>query len=247
MDKQIILQTQNLSKKFKDKYVVNSLSMKVKQGDIYGFLGPNGAGKTTTLKMILGFLEPTKGSIHIYNKNMEDNKEKALQALGAMVEEPKFYENLTGRKNLQVIAELYGDKAKSRVDEVLKIVEMKDAADKKVRDYSLGMKQRLGIARAFLNDPDLIILDEPTNGLDPYGMKSIRELIIKLTKNYNKTFIVSTHLLSEVELMCNRVGIIHNGYLIEEMDMEEVYEKKLKGISLEDYFIALTQEGRKYE
>jgi len=163
-----------------------------------------------------------------------------------MIETPKFYENLTGRKNLQVIAELYGKKAKSRVDEVLEIVEMKDAGDKKVKEYSMGMKQRLGIARAFLNDPQLIILDEPTNGLDPYGMKSIRELIIKLTKKYNKTFIVSTHLLNEVELMCNKVGIIHNGSLIEEIDMIELDKKKSKDISFEDYFISLTQEGRNY-
>lgn len=246
MNKKYILQTENLSKKIKGRYVVNNLSIKIKQGDIYGFLGPNGAGKTTTLKMILGFLRPTKGNIYFYDKTMEHYKNQSLRFIGAMIETPTFYENLTGRKNLQIIAELYGKKAKERVDEVLEIVEMKEAADKKVKEYSLGMKQRLGIARAFLNDPDIIILDEPTNGLDPYGMKSIRELIIKLKKKYNKTFIVSTHLLSEAELMCNRIGIIHNGKLIEELDMEAVQQIKLKGTSFEDYFISLTQEERKY-
>jgi len=246
MNEKVMLQTKNLSKKFKKDYVVKDLNIEVQQGDIYGFLGPNGAGKTTTLKIILGFLNPTQGEAYIYGKSIKDNKNEILRTVGAMIETPKFYENLTGRKNLQVIAELYGKKAKSRVDEVLEIVEMKDAGDKKVKEYSMGMKQRLGIARAFLNDPQLIILDEPTNGLDPYGMKSIRELIIKLTKKYNKTFIVSTHLLNEVELMCNKVGIIHNGSLIEEIDMIELDKKKSKDISFEDYFISLTQEGRNY-
>jgi len=246
MNEKVMLQTKNLSKKFKKDYVVKDLNIEVQQGDIYGFLGPNGAGKTTTLKIILGFLNPTQGEAYIYGKSIKDNKNEILKTVGAMIETPKFYENLTGRKNLQVIAELYGKKAKSRVDEVLEIVEMKDAGDKKVKEYSMGMKQRLGIARAFLNDPQLIILDEPTNGLDPYGMKSIRELIIKLTKKYNKTFIVSTHLLNEVELMCNKVGIIHNGSLIEEIDMIELDKKKSKDISFEDYFISLTQEGRNY-
>jgi len=246
MNKKIMLQTKDLSKKFKKDYVVKDLNIEVHQGDIYGFLGPNGAGKTTTLKMILGFLNPTEGDSFIYGKSIKENKNEILRSVGAMIETPKFYENLTGRKNLQVIAELYGKEAKARVDEVLEIVEMKDTGNKKVKEYSMGMKQRLGIARAFLNDPQLIVLDEPTNGLDPYGMKSIRELITKLTKKYNKTFIVSTHLLNEVELMCNKVGIIHNGILIEEIDMKELGEKKSKDISFEDYFISLTQEGRNY-
>ena len=246
MDKKIILQTKNLSKRFKKDYVVKNLNIEVQQGDIYGFLGPNGAGKTTTLKLILGFLTATEGDAYIHGKSIKDNKNEVLKSIGAMIETPKFYDNLTGRKNLQIIAELYGEGAKSRVNEVLEIVEMKDAENKKVKEYSMGMKQRLGIARAFLNDPQLIILDEPTNGLDPYGMKSIRELIIKLAKKYSKTFIVSTHLLNEVELMCNKVGIIHNGSLIEQMDMRELEEKKSKDISFEDYFISLTQEGRKY-
>lgn len=244
---ELILRTENLSKKFKNKYAVNNVSMKVNKGDVYGFLGPNGAGKTTSLKLMLGFLNPTNGDVFIYDKSVKNNKEKALDCVGAMIESPKFYENLTGRKNLQVIAELYGEEVKNRIDEVLEIVEMGEAANKKVKEYSLGMKQRLGIARAFINDPEIIILDEPTNGLDPYGMKSIRELIIKLAKKYNKTFIVSTHLLNEVEQMCNKVGIIHNGNLIKEVDMEELKLEKSEDVSFEDYFISLTKEERVYE
>lgn len=244
---ELILKTENLSKKFKNRYAVNNVNMTVNKGDVYGFLGPNGAGKTTSLKMMLGFLNPTNGDVFIYDKSIKDNREEALTCVGAMIESPKFYGNLTGRKNLQIIAELYGQDTKNRIDEVLEIVEMGEAANKKVKEYSLGMKQRLGIARAFINNPDLIILDEPTNGLDPYGMKSIRELIVKLAKKYNKTFIVSTHLLNEVEQMCNKVGIIHNGNLIKEMDMEELKSEKSEDVSFEDYFISLTKEERVYE
>ena len=245
MNNKVILKTNNLSKKFKDSYAAHNINLNVQRGDIYGFLGPNGAGKTTTLKMILGFLKPTSGDVLIDEISINNSK-NALIKVGAMIESPVFYNNLSGKKNLQVIAELYGDKAKKRVDEVLKIVEMEDAANKIVNNYSLGMKQRLGIARAFLNDPDLIILDEPTNGLDPYGMKSIRELVVKLAKQYNKTFIISTHLLNEVEQMCNKVGIIHNGILIEENYINELKENIAKDISFEDYFITLTREERKY-
>lgn len=244
---ELILKTENLSKKFKNRYAVNNVNMTVNKGDVYGFLGPNGAGKTTSLKMMLGFLNPTNGDVFIYDKSIKEKREEALTCVGAMIESPKFYENLTGRKNLQVIAELYGQDTKNRIDEVLEIVEMGEAANKKVKEYSLGMKQRLGIARAFINNPELIILDEPTNGLDPYGMKSIRELIVKLAKKYNKTFIVSTHLLNEVEQMCNKVGIIHNGNLIKEMDMEELKLEKSEDVSFEDYFISLTKEERVYE
>lgn len=246
MSKELILKTVDLSKKFKDKSVVNNVNIKVNKGDIYGFLGPNGAGKTTTLKLMLGFISPTNGDVFIYDNSIKKNRKKVINRVGAMIESPRFHDSLSGRRNLQVIAELYGEKAKNRIDEVLEIVEMTEAADKKVKQYSLGMKQRLGIARAFLNDPEIILLDEPTNGLDPYGMKSIRELIVKLVEKYNKTFIISTHILSEVELMCNKVGIIHNGSLIKEVDMKVLKEEKSDDVSLEDYFISLTEGGRKY-
>lgn len=246
MENKYILHTEGLSKKFKDKQVISDVNIRLRKGDIYGLLGLNGAGKTTTLKLILGFLKPTNGKIYLNDRQMHINRGEEKAFIGAMIEAPAFYDNLTGRKNLQIIAELYGEDAVKRVDEVLELVEMEHAADKKVSEYSMGMKQRLGIGRAFLNNPDLVILDEPTNGLDPYGMKSIRELIVKLTKNHNKTFLISTHLLHEAELICNRVGIIHNGQLIEEFDKEEMQLVKSKGGSLEDTFISLTEEERRY-
>jgi ABC-2 type transport system ATP-binding protein len=233
-----IMRAVGLTKQYNQHDVVSELNIDIHEGDIYGVLGPNGAGKTTTLKMILGFIHPTAGDII--------KKDGDALKIGAMIDNTSFYEHLTGRKNLEVFAALYGSQANERIDKVLDIVELQEAAYKKVRQYSLGMKQRLGIARSFLNDPDIIILDEPTNGLDPYGMRAIRELIIKLTKKYHKTFIVSTHLLTEAEQMCNRIGIIHNGQLIREMTTEEIKKYKEQGISLEDYFISMTKEGRRY-
>lgn len=242
----VLLQTNGLKKSFKGQVAVDRVNMSIEKGDIYGFLGPNGAGKTTTLKLMLGFLVPDDGDILINGTSVVNEKEQVLEKVGAIIETPKFYDGLTGRKNLEIIANLYGRQAMDRIDEVLRIVEMENAADKKVKEYSLGMKQRLGIARAFLNDPEIIILDEPTNGLDPYGMKSIRELIKGLAKKYNKTFIISTHLLNEVEQMCNKVGIIHNGMLIKEFTMSELALEKSDEMSFEDYFIGLTKEERRY-
>jgi len=246
MKNEFVVQTQNLCKSFKGRKVIDGINLKVRQGDIYGLLGLNGAGKTTTIKMLLGFLNPSGGEIKINNISINTKPGHVSSNIGAMIEAPAFYENLTGRKNLEIFAELYGKEAKKRVREVLEMVELTEAAEKKVNQYSMGMKQRLAIGRAFLNDPDLIILDEPTNGLDPYGMKSVRELIIKLTRDYNKTFIISTHLLHEAELLCNRVGIIHNGKLIEEMEKIDLMEMKSRGDSLEDVFLRITKEERRY-
>lgn len=246
MENKYVLRTVDLNKEFGGRHVVSDVNLKVREGDVYGLLGLNGAGKTTTLKLILGFLNPTSGNIFIRDHLIHRDMNGGLKCVGAMIESPAFYENLSGRKNFQLMAGLYGEKAVRRVDTVLGIVEMEWAADKKVREYSLGMKQRLAIGRAFLNDPDLIILDEPTNGLDPYGMKAIRELILKLAREYGKTFIVSTHLLNEAEMMCNTVGIIHNGRLIREFSQEEVRKMKSSGSSLEDEFLSLTGEERMY-
>jgi ABC-2 type transport system ATP-binding protein len=241
-----MLQVKNLYKDFNGEPAVKNLSITVKKGDVYGFLGPNGAGKTTSIKMILGLLIPTRGEILVEGKPAIIGRGKCSEKIGAMIETPCFYDNLSGRKNLMIAAALHGKAAEKRVDEVIRIVEMEDAANKKVAAYSMGMKQRLGIARAFLHDPEIIILDEPTNGLDPYGMKSVRELILHLSQRYGKTFIVSTHLLSEVELLCNRIGIIHNGSLVEEVSMNLILNNKTLDISFEDYFISLTQEERNY-
>lgn len=233
-----ILKTIDLTMQFKDKKAVDNLNLNVYEGDVYGFLGHNGAGKTTTIKMILGLLKPSSGNALINGVNAFTDLEKALSYVGAVVENPVFYNNLSGYKNLKLYANLYGNISNERINEVLELVEMKNAANKKVKNYSLGMKQRLGIARAFLNNPKIIILDEPTNGLDPKGIRDIRNLVLKLAKEYNTTFLVSSHILSEIEQMCNKVGIIHNGKLIKEGKVNELLTNAK---SLEDYFIDITE------
>lgn len=245
MARESILKIEGLSKGFGQQKIIQGLNMTINKGDIYGLLGPNGAGKTTTLKLILDLIRPDGGSILRFDER-EEGPMDSLKRIGAIIETPQFYEHLSGKQNLELFATLYGQKALHRVDEVLEIVEMNEAAHKKVKAYSLGMKQRLGIARAFLNDPDLIILDEPTNGLDPHGMKSIRELIVSLAERYDKSFIISTHLLSEVEQMCNRVGIVHQGKMIEEREMKDLLATQLKNMSFENYFIQLTEGGLRY-
>lgn len=245
MSRESILKIEGLSKGFGHQKIIQGLNMTINKGDIYGLLGPNGAGKTTTLKLILDLIRPDGGSILRFDEREEGSMD-SLKRIGAIIETPQFYEHLSGKQNLELFATLYGQKALHRVDEVLEIVEMNEAAHKKVKAYSLGMKQRLGIARAFLNDPDLIILDEPTNGLDPHGMKSIRELIVSLAERYDKSFIISTHLLSEVEQMCNRVGIVHQGKMIEEREMKDLLATQLKNMSFENYFIQLTEGGLRY-
>jgi len=230
-----VLETKNLSKVYGTQKAVAGVNITLNEGDVYGFVGPNGAGKSTVIKMMMGLIKPSAGSIH-----------KEDITISAIIESPSFYQNMTGRDNLKAMALTYGKDALDKIDEVLEITELKDAADKKVSNYSLGMKQRLGIARAFLNDPDVIILDEPTNGLDPYGIKAIRELIVNLSKTYNKTFLISSHILSELEMMCNKVGIIHCGELIEEVQMKELKKRLMNDLSFEDYFLEVTMEGRRY-
>ncbi|MGH4124046.1 MAG: ABC transporter ATP-binding protein [Clostridium sp.] len=221
MENVILIKTSNLKKDFDKKSAVNNLNIKVYEGDVYGFLGPNGSGKSTSIKMMLGLVKSTKGKITINGYDIETHREKALEKIGAMVETPKFYENLSGYKNLVLIANLYR-LPKSRINEVLEMVGMTSAATKKVSAYSLGMKQRLGIARAFLNNPNIVILDEPTNGLDPQGVKDIRNLIKELSTKYNVTFFISSHILSEIQAICNRVAIINNGELIVENYVDEL-------------------------
>lgn len=207
-----LLETHNLTKEYSGRKAVDNLNITVYEGDVYGFLGPNGAGKSTTMKAILGLVKPTSGNIIINGYDVTKDREKAISKIGAMVETPSFYGELSGYKNLVLMANLYGIPLK-RADEVLEMVDMTYAKDKNVSRYSLGMKQRLGIARAFLNSPDTVILDEPTNGLDPQGIKEIRELIQKLSKKYNVSFLISSHILSEIQAICNRIGIIQKGKL----------------------------------
>jgi len=209
----MVISTEGLSFNFGNQQVVKSLSLQVPEGSIYGFLGPNGAGKTTTIKLLLNLLKTDQGSIHVFDKELQSNRIQILSQIGSLIEQPAIYLHLSGKENLMNRALLL-EITEQRVDEMLKLVHLTDAANKKAGKYSLGMKQRLGIALALLSDPKLLILDEPTNGLDPNGIIEIRELLIKLVTQHNKTVFVSSHLLAEVERMATHVGIIDKGELL---------------------------------
>lgn len=221
-----VLQIKNLQKEFKDTQVVNLSSLSVQQGEIYGFLGPNGAGKTTTMKMILSLISRTAGDIEVFGQSIGTDKQY-LNQIGSMIEEPSYYPNLTGYENLLVFQKILGF-GKKNIQETLKIVGLDQPKNKKklVKDYSLGMKQRLALAFALVKKPRLLILDEPTNGLDPAGIHEIRELIIKLAKEQGITVFISTHILSEVEHIADRVGIINHGQLVYEGEIRKIQSNK---------------------
>jgi ABC-2 type transport system ATP-binding protein len=212
----VALQTEALTERYKGRTAVDRLTIRVERGDIYGFLGPNGAGKSTTLRMLLGLVRPTSGVIKFPVRASSWEYLRARSRIGAIIETPAFYENFSGRRNLQLLASLSGGVAKKRVDEVLEIVDLRARAHDPVKVYSLGMRQRLGIAQALLPTPELIILDEPTNGLDPQGIHETRKLIRRLRDELKLTVLLSSHLLTEIEQLCNRVGIIHEGRLLYE-------------------------------
>lgn len=214
MSKNLIIETNNLGKKFGDKEVVSSLFLQVAKGDVYGFLGPNGSGKTTTIRMLLGLIQPSQGSAMLNGYDTKSDLNRAIGGVGAVVESPSFYDYLSGRENLRLMANLIPGISGERVEEVLEMTGMADRADGPAGSYSTGMRQRLGIARALLNYPQLVILDEPTNGLDPRGMIEIREIIGRLNREEGITFFISSHLLHEVEQTCNRVGVLREGKLM---------------------------------
>jgi len=208
-----IVQTENLSKSFGKEQAVSNINLKIRKGEIYGFLGPNGAGKTTTIRMLLGLMKPSSGTIKIFQKDVTKDRINILAKVGSLVENPSYYPHLTAYENLEALRKILGV-PKSRIDEVLAIVRLKDAANKKVKGFSLGMKQRLGIAASLLHNPELLILDEPTNGLDPSGIIEIRNLIKRLPSEYGMTIIISSHLLSEIDQMATQVGIVSKGKMI---------------------------------
>src|SRR5829696_8370970 len=214
----VALQTEDLTKRFAARTAVDRLTMRVERGDIYGFLGPNGAGKSTTLRMLLGLVRPTSGLIKFPVQDSSWEYLRARSRVGAIIETPAFYENFSGRRNLQLLASLSGGVPKKRVEEVLEIVDLRERARDPVKVYSYGMRQRLGIAQALLPTPELIILDEPTNGLDPQGIQQTRDLIRRLRDEFKLTVLLSSHLLTEIQQLCNRVGIIHEGRLLYEGD-----------------------------
>lgn len=205
-----ILQVKNLSKTFGKHIVVDDVSFDIQEGEIFGFLGPNGAGKSTTIKMICGLIKPTKGDIFINSFNIKDNKKEALKSVGAIIETPGLYTYMTGRQNLMQLARLYKvDKA--LITEIIKLTGLESRIDDLVKKYSLGMKQRLGLGLALLSNPKLLILDEPTNGLDPNGIIEFRQLIKNLSSKYGTTILISSHILSEIQKICDRVAFINNG------------------------------------
>lgn len=217
----IVIQTRKLTKTYGGTNSVHELDLQVKEGEIYGFLGPNGAGKTTTLKMLLGLVKPTAGTIHLFGESLSRNRSAILKRTGSLIESPSYYGHLTGLENLKVVQRLR-DVPDRNVEEALRIVRLEKHRDKKAEAYSLGTKQRLGIAMALLSFPKLLILDEPTNGLDPAGMEEIRELIRALPGRYGMTVLLSSHLLAEVEQIATSVGIIREGRLIFQGSLESL-------------------------
>jgi len=227
MKSNAILTTNRLTKRFGKFTAVDALDIRVNRGDIFGFLGPNGAGKSTTIRMILGLIKPDAGEICLFGDNLKHKRGSILGRTGALVEKPGFYNYLSARRNLQLLASLAGIHDHTDIDRVLKIVGLFDRADDKVKSYSHGMVQRLGIAQALLGHPEFIILDEPTTGLDPMGMKEIRQLILNLSED-DITIFLSSHLLHEVEQICNKMAIINNGRLIVEGEVAKLLSEQIE-------------------
>ncbi|PEI90396.1 ABC transporter ATP-binding protein [Bacillus pseudomycoides] len=217
-----ILSVRNVKKVIGKKTLVENISFDVNQGEVFGFLGPNGAGKTTTIRMLVGLIKATEGTISIGGYNIKENFREAMRQIGSIVENPELYTYLTGWENLKQFARMLGGISDERILEIAKMVHLNERIHDKVKTYSLGMKQRLGIAQALLGNPKLLILDEPTNGLDPAGIREMREFIHKLVKEENMSVFISSHLLSEVQMICDRVAIIHKGKMITVAPIEEL-------------------------
>ena len=229
----LIIQTQGLDFSFnRSGKILDNVSLNVPQGSIYGFLGPNGAGKTTTLRLVLGLLRMQKGKIEIFGKNFLQHRIPVLKRIGSLIEQPSLYGHLTAKENLEIYRLIYQCN-KSRIAEVLNIVGLENTGSKKAKQFSLGMKQRLSIAIALLHQPELLILDEPTNGLDPNGIIETRELIKKLNQEHNTTILVSSHILNEVERMATHVGIIHKGKMLFQGTLNELQQMKTRQTLLE--------------
>lgn len=227
-----IIKTNQLTKSYKGKDVVSNVNMKVKKGEIYGFLGPNGAGKTTIMKMLTNLVKPTSGEIEIFGEKLTNTSYEILKRMGSIIEYPVFYDRLTARENLELHCEYMGYYDKKAIDSALDLVNLKNIENKSVKDFSLGMKQRLGIARAIITKPELLILDEPINGLDPVGIKELRDLFHMLCREYGITMLISSHILGEMEQIADTIGVISDGKLIKEVSIEEIHEKNTEYIEL---------------
>ena len=240
-----MITTKHLTKKYKNFVSVNNISLHIRRGSIYGFLGPNGAGKSTTMKMLLGLTAPTKGSFSIDGKHFPEDRMDILKEIGSFIEAPSFYANLTGRENLDVIRRILG-LPKESVEDALQLVGLAEFGDRLAKKYSLGMKQRLGLAGALLGRPPILILDEPTNGLDPSGIHEIRELVKSLPGLYDCTILISSHMLSEIELMADDIGILNHGRLLFEGSLDELRQTAVKtgfaANNLEDVFLSMVEQ-----
>ena len=224
-----ILKCENLHKSFRKKEILKSVSLEIGSGDILGFIGPNGAGKTTTIKLILGLQKIGSGRVIINGYDIQKDFEKAIAKVGAIIENPDLYMYMSGYDNLKLISNLYANVDEKRINEVIKLVGLENRINDKVSKYSLGMRQRLGVAQAILHKPNLLILDEPTNGLDPEGIKDLRELLVKLSKEENMGILISSHNLAELESFCNKVSIIKNGVIVETSDLDTVKKEASEG------------------
>ncbi len=240
MERKKVLECCDLYKKFGKKEILKGISLEANEGDILGFIGPNGAGKTTTIKLILGLQSITSGSVKINGFDIQKDFTKAIQKVGTIVENPDLYMYMSGYENLKMISNLYSGITKERIDEVIKFVGLENRIKDKVSKYSLGMRQRLGIAQAILHKPNLLVLDEPTNGLDPEGIKQIKDLIVKLAKEENMAVLISSHNLLELESFCTKVTIIKNGEIVETSTIEEA--KKVNKDSIYHLVVDKTTE-----
>ncbi|HBE9571371.1 TPA: ABC transporter ATP-binding protein [Clostridioides difficile] len=239
---EMIIRTQRLSKEYNKIFRVKDIDLRVPQGAVYGFLGPNGAGKSTTLKMLLGLAKPTQGNINILGKELnEKNRISILKDIGSLIESPSYYGHLTGFENMTIMQKLL-DLPKKNVNEALKIVRLENQKNKKVSQYSLGMKQRLGIAMAIMKFPKLLILDEPTNGLDPAGIEEIRELIKSLPEKYGMTVLISSHLLSEIDQIATSIGIINHGELVFQDSIKELHNRGQSQIAIKTKNVVSAQK-----
>lgn len=230
--KKVVLKTYNITKKYGEQLAVDNVNMTIKKGDIYGFIGQNGAGKTTLIRLITGLIHKSGGEIELLGANEENELNKARTMVGSLIESPSLYTNMTARENLEVSRLVRNIPGKKCIDEVLELVGLKDVEKKKVKNFSLGMRQRLGIANALMGNPKLLILDEPINGLDPMGIVEIRELLKKINKEKDMTILISSHILSELSELATTYGIISNGKLIEEITAKQLSEKCRQYIDL---------------